>query len=91
MSDLAAQASVTATAVIQTTQVHEESPGVTSSKRVAGLLLVGLGGLLLLTLGAFSFFAKAVDGPMAFQCGMALAIIGGALLGVTIFEGFFKK
>jgi hypothetical protein len=69
----------------------EESPGVASSKRVAGLFLVALGGILLLGLGVYSIFAKSADGPMAFQCGMALSIVGGSLLGVTIFEGFFKK
>jgi hypothetical protein len=53
--------------------------------------MVGLGALVLLTLGIFSLFAKAVDPETSKFCGVALCSIGAGLLGVTIFEGFFKR
>jgi hypothetical protein len=73
------------------TKAHEESPGVISAKRTSGLWMVALGAALLMSLGIYSLFLVAADPATAMQSGMALIITGAALLGVTIFEGVFKK
>ena len=74
------------------TSVFEESPGVRSSKRVAGLLMIAAGGAGLAAVIVVSLASKeplANVGP-AIQAGGALIATGSLLLGVTVVEAFAK-
>jgi hypothetical protein len=71
----------------QLTRVHEESPGVKSSKRYYGALLVVVGGLVLTLTGTIAIFYKVVDPETAIVAGRILVITGSALLGVGILDG----
>lgn len=71
----------------QKTGIIEESPGVKSSKRFWGSVLLSAGGALIIALGVFSFFRQAADPETVRSCGVALIIVGGSLLGITVFEG----
>jgi hypothetical protein len=72
---------------IQRVGIIEESPGVKSSKRFWGSILLAAGGLLILALGIYSFFHVAADPETVKGCGIALIVVGGGLLGITVFEG----
>ncbi len=73
------------------TGMLEESPGVKSSKRTAGISLVAAGGLLLMATGVVGLFVKIADLEASLASGNALVWAGAALLGVTILEGIGKK
>jgi len=73
------------------TGVLEESPGVKSSKRVAGFALIGAGGLLLGAVGIAAIFRVIADAPTAISAGTTLAVIGASLLGVTVLEGLGNR
>lgn len=73
------------------TGMLEESPGVKSSKRTAGISLVVAGGLLLMATGAVGLFVKIADLEASLSAGNALIWAGAVLLGVTILEGLGKK
>jgi hypothetical protein len=69
------------------TGIIEESPGVKTSKRFWGSILLGVGGLLIVALGVYSIFKTAADPDTVKSCGIALIVVGGGLLGITVFEG----
>ncbi len=68
----------------------EESPGVKSSKRVWGSILVGAGGLLLAGVGIVAIMVKVVDPETSLNAGTTLIVVGASLLGVTVLEGIGK-
>jgi uncharacterized membrane protein len=69
------------------TGMLEESPGVISSKRVWGTILLGAGGLLLACLGTLAMFTKIGDPDTTLAVGRTFMATGGALLGIGVFEG----
>lgn len=72
------------------TGIFEQSPGVLSSKRIAGAALLVLGAGLLLATGIIALF-RATPMPNAdisIKAGLALVGIGGGLLGLTIADNF---
>jgi hypothetical protein len=77
----------------ETTGIIEEAPGVKSSKRFAGIALVGLGAGLLLALGIIAMFRveTMTNATIAITAGTTLVGIGAGLLGVTVLEGIGQK
>jgi len=73
------------------TRLLEESPGVTSSKRVFGAVLISAGGALLSVIGVVAIFAVVKDPDTALECGKALIKTGAVLLGVCVLEGIGRK
>ena len=75
------------------TNMLEESPGVKSSKRLAGMILIATGCLLLVAVGIVALISivPMVNAGIAISAGTTLVGIGSALLGVTVFEGIGKK
>ena len=71
----------------------EESPGVRSSKRVAGISMVALGAGLLIAVGVVAMIriAPMPNAPLAISAGQSLIAIGAALLGITVVEAFAKS
>jgi len=72
------------------TGLLEESPGVQSSKRTFGAILIGAGGLLLLAVGVAAMFRVVVDPVTALDAGKTLVIVGASLLGIGVLEGIAK-
>lgn len=74
------------------TGIIEESPGVRSSKRVAGITAMGLGGSLLVAVGVIAMFRQTPmpNAQLTILAGQSLAAIGAALLGITTLEHFAK-
>lgn len=62
-----------------------------SSKRLAGLIISGVGLLIMTGVGVCSFFFKLSDPGTAFNSGLALLSVGGGLLGLTIGEYIGQK
>ena len=69
----------------------EDKDGNTSSKRVAGFVISGVGLLALLTLGIVSMFKVIQDPTTAMESFKTILIVGGGLLGVGVFEFMGKK
>ena len=67
-------------------EITQDINGKQSSKRTAGLIILGLGVLLILAIGVYSFFAVLKDPVTSFNCAIALLTAGGGLLGITIGE-----
>lgn len=62
-----------------------------SSKRLIGVISFGLGSLMLVGLGVWSFFAVAADPGTVQTVGIALISTGAGLLGLGVLEGITKK
>lgn len=71
--------------------IIEDSQGDLSSKRVSGLVSVGIAILMGIGLYLASLFMGVKDPGTALEVIKIFAVTGGALLGVGIFEGVFKK
>lgn len=69
----------------------QDKDGNTSSKRVAGFIISGVGLIALLTLGVVSMFQKIEDPGTAMESFKTILIVGGGLLGVGVFEFLGKK
>lgn len=78
---------------IAETGVLEESPGVVSSKRVAGFVLIILGAALLGFTGLVSLYRTLPmpNADTALAAASTLVITGAALLGTTVLEGLGAK
>jgi len=74
----------------QKTGALEESPGVISSKRLFGAILISIGGAFLLAIGIAAMFIEVKDPDTALSAGQVLIITGAALLGVTVLEGIAR-
>ena len=72
------------------TGLLEESPGVKSSKRMFGAILIGAGGLLLTAIGTAAIFVVVKDPATALDAGKSLVIVGASLLGIGVLEGIAK-
>jgi hypothetical protein len=72
-------------------KVFQDKDGNTSSKRVAGFIISGVGLLALLSLGIVSMFYKIEDPATASESFKTILIVGGGLLGVGVFEFLAKK
>lgn len=68
------------------TGLLEQSPGVTSSKRVIGVTLVAAGGLLLVAAGVVAFFRLISDPSTVLSAGTTLLSLGAGLLGLTVVD-----
>lgn len=77
----------------QKTGMLEESPGVLSSKRTAGISLISAGAGLLLTVGLIAIFRQEPmpNASITITAGTSLIAVGGAILGVTALEHFGGK
>ena len=60
----------------------QDKDGNTSSKRVAGFIIAGIGLVLLTTVGFISIRHKIIDPETAMESGKTLLIVGCGLLGV---------
>ena len=69
----------------------QDSNGNTSSKRVAGFIISGVGLIALLVLGIVSMFQKIEDPGTAMEAFKTILIVGGGLLGVGVVEFLGKK
>lgn len=69
----------------------EDKDGNTSSKRVAGFIIAGVGLIALLALGVVSMFQEIADPETAMDSFKTILIVGGGLLGVGVFEFLGKK
>ncbi len=69
----------------------QDKDGNTSSKRVAGFIISGIGLIALLVLGIISMFYKIEDPGTAMEAFKTILIVGGGLLGVGVFEFLGKK
>jgi uncharacterized membrane protein YdcZ (DUF606 family) len=72
-------------------KIFEDKDGNTSSKRIAGFIISGVGLIALLTLGIVSIFQKIEDPATAMESFKTILIVGGGLLGVGVFEFLGKK
>ena len=69
----------------------QDKNGNTSSKRVAGFIISGVGLALLLFIGIMSIYKPIVDPGTAMEAGKTILIVGGGLLGVGVFESLGGK
>lgn len=69
----------------------KDKEGNTSSKRVAGFIISGIGLVALLTLGVVSMFHKIEDPATAMEAFKTILIVGGSLLGVGVLEFLGNK
>ena len=72
-------------------KIYQDKDGNTSSKRVAGFIISGIGLALLVALGVYSMFEKVADPDTAMDAFKTILIVGGGLLGVGVFEFLGKK
>jgi hypothetical protein len=72
------------------TKLLEESPGVQSSKRTFGAILISAGGILLMGIGVAAIFIVVKDPATALDAGKTLVIVGAGLLGVGVLESVVK-
>jgi len=72
-------------------KVFEDKDGNTSSKRIAGFIISGVGLIALLALGIISMFRVIKDPSTAMESFKTILIVGGGLLGVGVFEFLGKK
>ena len=74
------------------TKWYEESPGVVSSKRIAGGVLLLIGVALKIALFFFAVGSSTLaDGTLANSVTDGFFVAGCSLLGVTVLEGIGKK
>ena len=77
---------------MEKTKWYEEAPGVISSKRVAGAVLLVIGIALKIALFFFAVGSTALaDGTLANSVTDGFFVAGCSLLGVTVLEGIGKK
>jgi len=69
----------------------QDKEGNTSSKRVAGFIISGIGLTGLVTLGIVSMVQVIGDPGTAMEAFKTILIVGGGLLGVGVFEFLGKK
>lgn len=69
----------------------QDKDGNTSSKRVAGFIISGVGLIALLALGIISMFRVIKDPGTAMEAFKTILIVGGGLLGVGVVEFLGKK
>ena len=72
-------------------KILEDQNGNKSSKRIAGFIISGIGLALLLTVGIVSIFKLIADPSTAMEAGKTILIVGGSLLGVSVFEFLGNK
>ncbi len=73
------------------TGMLEEAPGVKSSKRFAGFVMIGAGCALLGGTGILALIRPVADPQTALAAGTTLVSAGAALLGSTILEGLGNR
>ena len=66
--------------------ILKDQNGNTSSKRVAGFIISGVGLLGLVVLGVVSMFQKITDPGTAMEAFKTVLIVGAGLLGVSVVE-----
>ena len=71
---------------MDTKQALTDTQGKPSSKRIAGFVLVGVGLVFLLSVGIASIFNPVADPGTALSIGQTIIGLGGALIGVGVFE-----
>ena len=64
----------------------QDREGNTSSKRVAGFILLGIGVVYYLAIGVTSIFKPVADPTTALAVGSTLIITGAGLLGISVVE-----
>ena len=69
----------------------QDSNGNTSSKRVAGFIISGVGLAGLTAIGIVSLVHKVTDPATAMEAFKTILIVGGGLLGVGVVEFLGKK
>ncbi len=72
-------------------KILEDQNGNSSSKRIAGFIISGVGLVSLLSLGVVSMFRVISDPSTAMEAFKTILIVGGGLLGVGVFEFMGKK
>lgn len=72
-------------------KILEDKNGNSSSKRLAGFIVCGVGLVALLGLGIVSMFKTIEDPATAMEAFKTILIVGGGLLGVGVLEFFGKK
>jgi hypothetical protein len=75
----------------QKTGYLEESPGVKSSKRLWGTILLSLGALIFVGVAVVSLFYGRNEVGAAVAAATSLLITGGGLLGLGVLEGLGQK
>ena len=70
-----------------TTGYLEESPGVKSSKRLWGTILLSLGAAIMVAVAVVSLAFVNNETGGAVSAGTALMVTGGGLLGLGVLEG----
>jgi hypothetical protein len=72
-------------------ELLKDQNGNTSSKRVAGYIIGGVGAVLLVAVGVLSLFVKLTDPGTAADIGKFMLGVGGGLLGIGVIEFFAPK
>lgn len=67
-------------------EITKDANGKGSSKRIAGLIISGIGVIIMGAVGVCSFFFKLADPSTAFNSGLSLLSVGSGLLGISIGE-----
>lgn len=77
---------------MEKTGILEESPGVMSSKRVAGFIMFGAGASLLIAVGVIAIFRldPMPNASITITAASTLLVTGAGTLGVTVLEGLGK-
>ena len=76
---------------MQTTGYLEESPGVKSSKRLWGTILLSLGAAIMVAVAVTSIALGNNETGGAVSAGVALMAAGAGLLGIGVLEGIGQK
>ncbi len=66
--------------------IFQDQNGNTSSKRIAGFIISGVGLLGLVAIGVLSMFQKIEDPTTAMEAFKTILIVGSGLLGVSVVE-----
>lgn len=76
---------------VQATGYLEESPGVKSSKRLWGTILLSLGAAIMVAIAVASIALGNNETGGAIAAGTSLMVAGGGLLGIGVLEGIGQK
>lgn len=68
-----------------------DKSGKLSSKRVVGIIILGIGIIFDLSIGITSIFRGIADPSTALSVGNALIYVGGGLLGIGVLENIGGK
>ena len=71
--------------------ILQDQNGNSSSKRLAGFIISGVGLSMLISIGIVSMFKVIADPSTAMEAGKTILIVGGSLLGVSVFEFLGNK